>query len=187
YTRSGRGNAWRGQVNWRFGLFLEGRCMPFVGTPICRFLLYGALISAGAVSVVQATPPVHAVQITQASVHAGGETQERGYIARRLHTPVPGGVAVISLGSGSQAPVVHYGESRVMVVRDSNDEWVALVGIDLKAKTGRQEIKVDEPSGSRTLTFEVGHKEYASQHIKLKKKAYVTPDPEQLKRYEREY
>lgn len=112
--------------------------------------------------------------------------QSSGFIARSLHQPVPGGVAVVPLGGGESPPTVMYEGARVMVVRDSNDEWIAIVGIDLKAKTGRHELQVK--NGARTsLSFDVGYKEYASQHIKLKNQAHVSPGPEQLKRYEREY
>lgn len=113
--------------------------------------------------------------------------QGAGYIARSLHQPVPGGVAVLSLGSGATAPVVHYEGAQVMVVKDSDGSWVAVLGIDLKARPGRHEAQVKEGPNLRQLAFDVGHKEYASQHIKLKNQAHVTPAPEQLKRYEREY
>ena len=113
--------------------------------------------------------------------------QSAGYIARTLHEPVPGGVAVVPLGEAGQAPSVHYQGSPVMVVQDSDGSWIAIVGIDLKAEPGRHEVQLNTAQGARRLGFEVGHKEYASQHIKLKNRAHVTPDPEQLKRYEREY
>lgn len=116
-----------------------------------------------------------------------GSAQAAGFIARTLHQPVPGGVAVVPLGGSGQPPAVRYNSAPVMVVKDSNDEWIAIVGIDLKADQGRHEVQVEGSQGPRRLSFEVGHKKYASQHIKLKNQAHVTPDPEQLKRYEREY
>lgn len=113
--------------------------------------------------------------------------QSAGYIARSLHHAVPGGVAIVPLGKGEQAPVAHYGEAPVMVVKDSDGAWIAVVGIGLKAAPGRHEVRVSGPDGERRLGFDVAHKEYASQHIKLKNQAHVTPDAEQIKRYEREY
>lgn len=110
-----------------------------------------------------------------------------GYISRTLHQAVPGGVAVVPLGAGTDAPVAWYEGAQVMVVQDSNAEWVAVVGIDLKAQPGRHRLKVGEQRDVREVEFEVKHKEYASQHIKLKNRAHVSPDPEQLKRYQREY
>src|SRR5690554_4481531 len=130
--------------------------MPFAGSSIHRILFCGALLSAAAAPNAYADRLAPNLLLAQAAPVATA-AQERGYIARRLHDPVPGGVAVVSLGPASQAPVVHYGDSRMMVVKDSNDEWVALVGIDLKAKAGRHEIKVQGSEGSRTQPFDVGH------------------------------
>ncbi len=122
------------------------------------------------------------------AIAAQVSAQQSGFIARSLHEPVPGGVAVVSLGSGASAPSAVYDGSPVMVVKDSNEEWIAIVGVDLKSSPGRHQLKVrSDTSGEQTLTFEVGNKEYASQHIKLKNQAHVSPGPEQLKRYEREY
>ena len=117
---------------------------------------------------------------------AAGAAQ-RGYIARTLHQAVPGGVAVVSLGTAVTAPRVAYQGSPVMVVNDSDGEWIAVVGIDLRAKPGRHMVQVHDAAGLRDIAFEVRHKEYASQHIKLRNQKHVTPDPEQLKRYEREH
>lgn len=109
----------------------------------------------------------------------------QGYMARVLHHPVPGGVAVIPLGTAGQAPKVFYGKDRVMVLRDSDQQWIAVVGIDLKTAAGRRSIRVEGPQGE--VGFQVGGKDYKSQHITLKNKSQVNPDPEQVRRYEREY
>lgn len=122
--------------------------------------------------------------LTAASV---GVASDRGYIARTLHHAVPGGVAVVSLGITAHKPEVRYNGSPTMVVKDSNDEWVAVVGIDLKTQPGRRAIQVTGDGGKQEIGFDVGSKEYAAQHIKLKNQKHVTPDPEQLKRYEREH
>ncbi|HLV28343.1 MAG TPA: peptidoglycan DD-metalloendopeptidase family protein [Burkholderiaceae bacterium] len=113
--------------------------------------------------------------------------QEAGYIARTLHQPVPGGVAAVPLGASEHPPMVHYNDARVMVVKDSDAQWVAVVGIDLKAQPGRHTLKVGSGTAAVEIQFQVNHKEYASQHIKLKNRAHVSPDPEQLKRYRREH
>src|SRR5690606_15024359 len=113
--------------------------------------------------------------------------QEAGYIARTLHQPVPGGVAAVPLGASEHPPMVHYHGARVMVVKDSDAQWVAVVGIDLKDQPGRHTLKVGSGTAAVEIQFQVNHKEYASQHIKLKNRAHVSPDPEQLKRYRREH
>jgi len=110
----------------------------------------------------------------------------QGYMARLLHHPVPGGVAVVPLGAGDAAPRAFLGKDRVMVLRDSDGQWIAVVGIDLKTGTGRQALRVEGGTqGDRS--FQVGGKQYKSQHITLKNKSQVNPDPEQVRRYEREY
>lgn len=110
-----------------------------------------------------------------------------GYIARTLHQPVPGGVAVVPLGVSAQAPSVTYEGAPAMVVKDSDGEWIAVVGIDLKASLGTHALRVETGEGVLEPVFEVRHKEYASQHIKLKNRKHVNPDPGQLKRYAREH
>ena len=109
--------------------------------------------------------------------------QAQGYISRKLDVPVPGGVAVVPLGTGQQAPQASYDGRRVMVIRDSDGQWIALVGIPLGTASGRQALQVQ---GGPAATFQVGAKEYAAQHIKLKSRRQVTPNPDDLKRIERE-
>jgi len=107
----------------------------------------------------------------------------QGYISRKLDVPVPGGVAVVALGTAERAPQASYGGHRVMVLRDSDGQWIAVVGIALDAKPGRHTLQVQ---GGAPVAFQVGSKEYAAQHIKLKNRRQVTPDPDDLKRIERE-
>lgn len=107
----------------------------------------------------------------------------RGYIGRTLDTPVPGGVAVVSLGDGGQAPRASHEGRRVLVVRDSDGQWIALVGIPLGTRPGRQSLRVQ---GGPAAEFEVRAKQYAAQHITLKNRRQVTPDPDDLKRIQRE-
>ncbi|MGB3276272.1 MAG: peptidoglycan DD-metalloendopeptidase family protein [Castellaniella sp.] len=107
----------------------------------------------------------------------------QGYIARKLDVPVPGGVAVVPLGEAAQAPQARYADRRVMVVRDSDQRWIALVGIPLDTKPGRRTLQVQ---GRPDAAFEVRSKTYAAQHITLKNRRQVTPYPDDLKRIERE-
>lgn len=117
----------------------------------------------------------------QTAAHAQGD------IGRLLNHPVPGGVAVIGLGKGAAAPEAVYLNNRVLVVRDSDQQWVAVVGIALKTPAGKQALQVQTAQGKRVLAFSVGPKTYREQHITLKNKNQVNPDPAQLKRFEREY
>lgn len=115
-------------------------------------------------------------------------TQAQGYIERVLHRPVPGGVAIVGLGSGAAPPKAYFKGDEVMVLREGAGQWIAVVGLDLKTPKGStQRIVVDGEQGRREIPFQVGSKAYASQHIKLKNKSHVNPDPEQTRRFEREY
>jgi murein DD-endopeptidase MepM/ murein hydrolase activator NlpD len=118
---------------------------------------------------------------------ASGAASAEGYISRLLNRPVPGGVAVVPLGAGSQAPRVTYKGKPVMVLRDTDHHWIAVVGIDLKTAPGTYNIETESRPDIRRWPFEVGVKNYKAQHITLKNKSQVNPDPEQTRRYEREY
>lgn len=111
----------------------------------------------------------------------------KGYISRTLHHPFPGGVAVLDLGPGSSPPTVFFRDNPVMVLKDSDQRWVAVVGIGLDVKPGAQEAIVRRQKGDVATGFQVKSKTYKSQHITLKDQKQVTPDPEQLKRFEREH
>lgn len=103
------------------------------------------------------------------------------YITRLLNKPVPGGVAVIELGSGVQAPKATYQGKPVLVVKEQ-DTWRAIVGIPLTVKPGTQSIS----AGGRDLNFTVGHKKYPEQRITLKNQRQVNPNPADLKRIDNE-
>ena len=104
------------------------------------------------------------------------------FITRTLNKPVPGGVAVIDLGGGAQPPTVTYEGKPVLVVKEQDTRWLAIVGIPLTVKPGKQQVL----SGNRVLPFTVGSKKYKEQRITLKNQSQVTPNAEQTKRYERE-
>lgn len=111
-----------------------------------------------------------------------------GYISRTLNHPFPGGVAVLQLGEGGSAPpTVVYRDHPVMVLKDSDQLWIALVGIGLDVKPGVQSATVGSGSSQRSIQFTVNPRDYKSQHITLRNQKHVSPDPEQLKRFEREY
>ncbi|HHQ4629436.1 M23 family metallopeptidase [Aeromonas hydrophila] len=106
-----------------------------------------------------------------------------GFISRLLNHPVPGGVAVVSLGSEAQAPTARYQGKPVLVVREEGKRWIAIVGIPLKSQPGPHQLQV---SDGRTLGFTVGTKHYREQHIKLKNSRQVNPLAEDMTRINRE-
>ncbi|MFJ5295066.1 peptidoglycan DD-metalloendopeptidase family protein [Pseudomonas sp. NPDC088368] len=105
------------------------------------------------------------------------------YLSRLLNKPVPGGVAVVDLGAAAQAPKATWQGKPVLVVKDSDARWQAIVGIPLTVKPGTSQ---QVSSGGRTLAFTVGSKKYPEQHITLKNQRQVNPNPDDLKRIEQE-
>ncbi|HDZ8878636.1 TPA: peptidoglycan DD-metalloendopeptidase family protein [Aeromonas dhakensis] len=114
---------------------------------------------------------------------ASQSTLAEGFISRLLNHPVPGGVAVVPLGSEAQAPTARYQDKPVLVVREEGKRWIAIVGIPLKSQPGPHQLQV---SDGRTLGFTVGSKHYREQHIKLKNGRQVNPLAEDMARINRE-
>lgn len=112
--------------------------------------------------------------------------QQSGFISRKLNVPVPGGVAVLGLGNAERAPEVSFLGRRVLVVREEGKQWIAVVGIPLSVKPGEQQVEIKDAQGKRSQSFKVGAKEYKAQHITLKNPRQVNPDPDDMKRIERE-
>src|SRR5690606_14668374 len=90
-----------------------------------------------------------------------------GFISRTLNKPVPGGVAVVQLGSAGRAPSASYQGKPVLVVREEGRDWIAVVGIPLSVKPGQQQLQVKQAGASRSLPFQVGSKHYREQRITL--------------------
>lgn len=106
-----------------------------------------------------------------------------GFISRLLNHPVPGGVAVVPLDNAAQAPAARYQGKPVLVVREEDRRWIAIVGIPLKSQPGAHTLTVND---GRTLGFTVGNKHYREQHIKLKNSRQVNPLAEDMTRINRE-
>jgi murein DD-endopeptidase MepM/ murein hydrolase activator NlpD len=117
--------------------------------------------------------------ITCLSVSAHAE----GFTTRLLDKPVPGGVAVVPLGTGITPPKATYQGKPVMVVNEEGQRWIAVVGIPLTVKPGPQILSI-EGAGKQPFTVQSRH--YKEQHITLKNDRQVNPNPEDLKRIERE-
>ncbi len=95
---------------------------------------------------------------------------------------VPGGVAVIQLAGQAGIAKVVYRKHRVAVV-DRGGQSVALVGIPLSVSPGMEHLKVFYMDGAKQdVAFEVKSKNYPSQHITIKDRRKVNPNPEDLRR-----
>ncbi|MGK9064615.1 peptidoglycan DD-metalloendopeptidase family protein [Stutzerimonas chloritidismutans] len=105
-----------------------------------------------------------------------------GFLTRLLNKPVPGGVAVVDLGDAASAPRARYDGKPVLVIREDGQRWIAIVGIPLSTKAVEQTLDVD----GQPRPFRVSPRTYREQRITLKNQRQVDPNPDDLKRIERE-
>ncbi|MDR3682574.1 MAG: peptidoglycan DD-metalloendopeptidase family protein [Geothrix sp.] len=96
-------------------------------------------------------------------------------------SPVPGGVVIVPLQGQAQAPKVTYHGEPVLLRRRAAG-WVAVVGIPLSAKAGRDFLEV----GGNPVPFAVRPKRYPQQRLHLENQRQVTPEPEDEARIARE-
>lgn len=103
--------------------------------------------------------------------------------------PVPGGVAVVPLGSasanGGAKPQAWLGEQPILVTADQGT-WYAVVGLSLDTAPGVHSLKVSMNGATQKQHFEVHSKDYPEQHITLKDKSKVDLSKPDLERAERE-
>ena len=104
------------------------------------------------------------------------------------HSPVPGGIALLKVGSiDSPAPEVTFEKSPVYVTRRGSD-WVAAVGVPLKAETGEHTVTiVRDGQTTERLQFTVIETEYETQSLTIANKRKVNPNPDDQARIERDW
>lgn len=98
---------------------------------------------------------------------------------------VPGGLALVRLGSGAERPQAWFGEKRVAVVRDGKG-WVALVGLPLALEPGAHALRVLAAGAETTKPVRVAAKHYPLQRFTVPDHRKVEPPPEDMLRIERE-
>lgn len=99
---------------------------------------------------------------------------------------VPGGVALLPLGSSDGTrPSAKFNGKPVMVV-ESGGAWVALVGLPLKTKPGNHKLSYRFGQHTGSLSFEVEPKAYREQHLTITNKKMVNPEQRDLKRIRRD-
>ena len=93
--------------------------------------------------------------------------------------PVPGGVAILKLGTDPTPPIVRMQEHRALV-RKNGDEWVAVIGIPLEApeKTNLPVVVERADGTSSTIKITVSHKQYATQRLTVLSGPLDLPDTE---------
>ena len=88
---------------------------------------------------------------------------------------VPGGVAVIPLGSvsaGADTPQTWIGDQPVLVTSD-HGQWYAVVGLPLDTTPGPHQLRVKIGGVTQARDFVVNAKNYPEQHITLADKGKV--------------
>lgn len=97
-----------------------------------------------------------------------------------VESAVPGGIVQIPLASSQMSPPrVYFQDKRVLVI-EHEQQWLAVVGIPLSEKAGQHSITVETGEQSQQLDFMVKNKRYPEQHLTLKNKRMVNPEPEDL-------
>jgi murein DD-endopeptidase MepM/ murein hydrolase activator NlpD len=96
-------------------------------------------------------------------------------------SPVPGGVVIVPLHGGQQPPKVTYHTEPVLVRRGATG-WLAVVGIPLSAKAGRDTLEVD----GHAVAFTIKPKRYAEQRVRLENGRQVNPNAEDETRIAKE-
>lgn len=101
---------------------------------------------------------------------------------------VPGGVAIIPLGSLStvaNSPQTWLGDQPVLVTSD-HDQWYAVVGLSLDIAPGSHELRVKIGSETKAQSFVVNPKHYPEQHVTLENSSKIELAAADLARAERE-
>ncbi len=97
--------------------------------------------------------------------------------------PVPGGIAILPVGTTSAtAPTVYFQGNRVLVAQQGAT-WQAVVGLPLDLTPGDQSISATDADGTlREIHFTVEPKEYATQYLTLSNKRQVNPTAKDMQR-----
>ena len=102
-------------------------------------------------------------------------------LAAPVHSPWPGGIAVISI-DGAERPTVTLGDNPVLVL-NNDDGWVAVVGIPLEQDAQSPLDIVVRRTGQdeQTLSVNLRETDYRVQRLNVDRK-YVDPGQEALDR-----
>ena len=101
-------------------------------------------------------------------------------------TPVPGGIAVITLPADADPATARYRDRKILVTRN-DDRYIAVIGLPLATQSGRHYLKVANKQGqTQSIGFQVEDKAYEEQHITIKDKRKVNPEKRDMERITRE-
>jgi murein DD-endopeptidase MepM/ murein hydrolase activator NlpD len=95
---------------------------------------------------------------------------------------VPGGIAMLKINQFKPGTRVYFDNQRVAVF-PYNGTWVAMAGIGLSKKPGDYEFSIRHEDGLTVNSkVTVAAKSYEEQHLTIKNKRKVDPNPEDTKR-----
>ena len=134
------------------------------------------LAAAGALAPVLDARAAKAVKPTQTADHTPA--------AWPMASPVPGGIARLSLGQAPTRPQAFAAEVPVLVLGDARG-WTAIVGLPLSATPGPAKIVLRAADGEHTLAYDIRPKRYVEQRLTVSPRT-VDLAPEDLARHERE-
>ncbi|MCB1907003.1 MAG: peptidoglycan DD-metalloendopeptidase family protein [Rhodocyclaceae bacterium] len=99
----------------------------------------------------------------------------------------PGGIVRLDLGPAeAAAPTVRFQGRRVLVVEAAR-RWQALIGIALDAEPGWLSAEITDAGGrQREQPLAIEAHDYPVQHLRVKNRRHVDPNPEDLARWARE-
>jgi murein DD-endopeptidase MepM/ murein hydrolase activator NlpD len=99
---------------------------------------------------------------------------------------VPGGIALLEIDDYSPGTLITFDKRKVTVFKHDSD-YFALAGIPLSAKPGDHLFTTTSSSGATHDTrVRVAAKKYSEQHLTIKNKRKVNPNPEDNQRIARE-
>ena len=101
---------------------------------------------------------------------------------------IPGGVAILSVApSHLPKPQVTYQSTPVAMIKGKTN-WLAIIGISLKAKAGIHHIRItDSTHQTRNKSFRVRPHKYRTQYLTISNKNKVNPNKASMKRIEKEF
>lgn len=98
--------------------------------------------------------------------------------AAPAHSPWPGGIAIVDIGSANEPPPAVTFRDRAVMVMARDSRWHAVLGIPLDASADELTIRVADDD----LAIELTERTYREQRLTVKNQSYVTPGQQQLER-----
>lgn len=100
----------------------------------------------------------------------------------------PGGVAILSITPSHHAkPIVSYNSKPAALIKGQQN-WLAVLGISLNAKSGIHKVMIKDASGKKRIKkFRVKPHNYRTQHLTISNKNKVNPDKKSMERIQREF